>query len=213
MPLYKTIAVNAHTFVSIWKVEESFETLSEAIVLTPNCQTRVTGMKSDIHRRGFMAVRHLLQASGYTDHDLYYDDFGKPYLTDGKHISITHSFEFAGIIISDAPVGIDIEKQREKIQTIAHKFVGSEQETILSHTTDTDRIRALTILWGAKEALYKSFATAGISFQQHIHIQPFELNMPFLCGTVHYNEQIEHYDITFMEFENFTCVYALPYAF
>ena len=58
-------------------------------------------MKSDLHQRGFLSVRHLLKEVGYSDADLIYDEFGKPHLKDGKHISITHSFTFSAIIISD----------------------------------------------------------------------------------------------------------------
>jgi len=210
MPLYKTIAVDENTNVLIWKIEESYETLCEGIQLTDHCQNRVDSMKSDMHKRGFMSIRHLLGMCGYRDQDLYYDDFGKPYLQDGKQISITHSFEFAGIIISDKPVGIDIEKQREKIQRIAHKFVDSEKEFIAEQNKNTTR--ALTVIWGAKESLYKLYATAGLSFEKHIHIMPFDFNMPFTAGSIHYNNQISHYDITFTEFDGFTCVYALPYT-
>ena len=115
MPLYKTIRIDPNTNVLIWKIEESYDSLCEGIELTAHCQSRVDNMKSDMHKRGFMSIRHLLAVANYTDHDVYYDDFGKPYLKDGKHISITHSYEFSGIIISNNPVGIDIEKQREKI--------------------------------------------------------------------------------------------------
>ncbi len=127
MPLYKTITVNPHTKVFIWKIEESFEALSEGIDLTKNCSNRVVNMKSDLHRRGFMSIRHLLALGGYTDHDLYYDENGKPHLTGDKHISITHSFNFSAIIISDIEVGIDIEMQRSKILRIAHKFTPIEE--------------------------------------------------------------------------------------
>lgn len=209
MPLYKTIAVDQSTNVLIWKIEESYESLSENILLTANCQQRVDNMKSDIHRRGFMSVRHLLAVLGYTDHDLYYDDFGKPHLKDGKQISITHSFEFSGIIVSDKLVGIDIEKQRDKIQRIAHKFVTSEMEFVKQQDEKT---RALTVIWGAKESLYKLYAIAGLSFEQHIHVMPFDLKMPFTAGSIDYKGEISHYDISFMEFEEFTCVYALPYV-
>jgi hypothetical protein len=58
MPLYKTITVNPTTKVLIWKIEESFDALSDGIELTSPCQERVDGMKSDLHRRGFMSVRH-----------------------------------------------------------------------------------------------------------------------------------------------------------
>ena len=208
MPLYKTITINASTNLLIWKIEESYKALSDGIELTAHCQQRVDSMKSELHRRGFMSIRHLLAVAGYTDHDLFYDNFGKPHLHDGNQISITHSFEFSGIIISDKPVGIDIEKQREKIQRIAHKFVNSEKDFLKKYENKT---RALTVIWGAKESLYKLYATPGLSFEQHIHINSFDLQLPFTSGSVHYKKNISHYDISFLEFEGFTCVYALPY--
>ena len=122
MPLYKTITVGTSTKVLIWKIEESIEELSSGIELTDHCRLRVNGMKSELHRRGFMSIRHLLALEGYTDFDLYYDDLGKPHLKNGKNISITHSFTFSAIIIGTIRVGIDIEMQRPKILRIAHKF-------------------------------------------------------------------------------------------
>nr|WP_317249693.1 4'-phosphopantetheinyl transferase superfamily protein [Aquimarina acroporae] len=193
----------------IWKIEESYEFLSNEVELTPHCQDRVDNMKSEMHRRGFMSVRHLLAVIGYTDHDLFYDEFGKPHLKDGKQISITHSFNFAGIIVSDKPVGIDIEKQRDKINRIAHKFVNPLEKTYLE-AQDIDETRALTVIWGAKESLYKLFATAGLSFEQHIYISTFTLEYPFVFGAINYKDVISHYDLSFTEFEGFTCVYALP---
>ena len=91
MPLYKTITVDSHVKVLIWKVEETEAELSKGVVLTPHCQNRVSGMKSELHRRGFLSIRHLLAVEGYVDHDLFYDDAGKPHLKDGRFISITHS--------------------------------------------------------------------------------------------------------------------------
>jgi chromosome segregation ATPase len=41
----------------------------------------------------------------------------KPHLNDNKYISITHSHEFAAIVISNQTVGIDIELQRENVQS------------------------------------------------------------------------------------------------
>ena len=96
MPLYKTITVSNTTKVLIWKIEESFEELSKAMMLTQKSQNRVDNMKSDLHKRGFMSVRHLLAVAGYQDNDLFYDEIGKPHLKDGNCISITHSFVFSG---------------------------------------------------------------------------------------------------------------------
>lgn len=207
MPLHKTITVGDRANILIWKIEESFEALSQGIDLTSHCQQRVDGMKSDLHRRGFMSVRHLLAEQGYTDFDLYYDQYGKPHLKDGKHISITHSFIFSAIIISDAEVGIDIEKQRSKILKIAHKFTPIEEyRTLANHDAI---MRKLTMVWGAKESLYKSFATPGVSFLQNIYVEDFRLDSLQTTAQVHFKGKEQYYKVWFIEFEGFTCAYAL----
>lgn len=207
MPLYKTITVNPATKVLIWKIEEPFEQLAEGIVLTDHCQNRVDGMKSDLHRRGFMSVRHLLAEMGYVDHDLYYDEKGKPHLKDGKNISITHSFIFSAIIISEIEVGIDIEMQRPKILKIAHKFTPIEEYRTLAN--DYAVMRKLTMVWGAKESLYKSFSEKGVSFLQHIFVEDFRLDHDQTTADVSYEGKITKYQVWFLEFEGFTCAYAL----
>ena len=100
MPLYKTLSPNSQTTVKIWKIEESYDQLISDLDLRPESLTRVLSMKSELHQRGFLSVRHLLKAFGYTDQDLFYDANGKPHLKDGNHISITHSFTFSGVIVS-----------------------------------------------------------------------------------------------------------------
>lgn len=207
MPLYKTITVNPATKVLIWKIEASFEQLAKGIVLTDHCQNRLDGMKSDLHRRGFMSVRHLLAELGYVDHDLFYDEKGKPHLKDGKHISITHSFVFSAIIISDTEVGIDIEMQRPKILRIAHKFTPIYEYRTLAN--DDALMRKLTMVWGAKESLYKSFSEKGVSFLQHIFVEDFRLDHNQTTADVSYEGKITKYRVWFLEFEGFTCAYAL----
>lgn len=208
MPLYKRITIDADTKVLIWKIEESYEALCEGIELTNHCQDRVDGMKSDIHRRGFMSVRHLLAEEGYTDFDLYYDEHGKPHLKDDKHISITHSFVFSAIIIGKKEVGIDLEKQREKILMIAHKFTPIEEYRTLANSDAL--IRKLTIVWGAKEAVYKIYATPKVSFLQHINITDFDFDDSKTTGKIDFKGVTSWYNFEFLEFEGFTCVYALP---
>ncbi|ANH59753.1 4'-phosphopantetheinyl transferase superfamily protein [Dokdonia donghaensis] len=215
MPLYKTITVSPTTKVYIWKIEESLETLKSTLplgegqthILTPHCQKRLDSMKSDLHQRGFMSIRHLLAEAGYTDFDLYYSPSGKPHLHDGKHISITHSYTFTAIIISDNPVGIDIEKQRDKILRIAHKFTPIEEYYTL--TSSEARIRKLTYVWGAKESLYKLYNQEGLSFLKHIDVQDFEMDASQTTARVVYNGASSTYAIYLMEFEGFTCVYGL----
>src|SRR5690606_7379069 len=136
MPLFKTITPNPKTTLKIWKIDESYQDLMHSMELKPESSNRVLGMKSEMHQRGFLSVRRLLAEFGYSDFDLIYDVNGKPHLTDGKQISITHSFNFSAVIISDLPVGVDIEKQRDKITVIAHKFIDYESQYL--HENDTN---------------------------------------------------------------------------
>lgn len=207
MPVHKTLTVNETTKVLIWKIEESFENLSKDIELTQNSNERVNNMKSDLHRRGFLSVRKLLKEIGYTDADLIYDTYGKPHLKDGKFISITHSFTFSAIIISDdTPVGIDIEKQRDKILKIAHKFTPIEAyKSIANHEA---LVSKLTIVWGAKESLYKIYGKKKLLFLENIYIDDFSFETNETTGRILYEGVTDEYKIHFLETEGFTCVYA-----
>jgi 4'-phosphopantetheinyl transferase len=207
MPLYKTITPNSQTTVKIWKITESYKDLFEPLDLKSNSLDRVLGMKSELHQRGFLSVRHLLRDSGYTDQDLYYDKNGKPHLKDGKHISITHSFTFSAIIISDAEVGIDIEMQREKIGRIATKFVDYEFQ-YLEKESDC-YVRRLTVIWGIKESLYKLFATPGMLFREHFLVIPFLIDDAETISWIDYNKKKYRFKANFLEFDGFTCAYVI----
>ncbi|MCL5126953.1 4'-phosphopantetheinyl transferase superfamily protein [Algibacter sp. L4_22] len=207
MPLYKTITPNSQTVVKIWKITESFDDLMNSITLKPETLKRVLGMKSTLHQRGFLSVRHLLAEFGYEDADLFYDDNGKPHLKDGKEISITHSFNFSAVIISSHIIGIDIEKQRDKITVIAHKFIDYEEDYL--DKIAVDYIKKLTTVWCVKESLYKLFATPGTSFKQCFLVIPFELQDEETIAWIDYKEKKHRYLVHFFEFEGFVCAFAI----
>ncbi len=207
MPLYKTITPNSQTIVKIWKITESYDDLMQTVNLKPKSLQRVLGMKSGIHQCGFLSVRRLLAEFGYTDVDLHYDENGKPHLEDGKHISITHSFNYSAVIVSEELVGIDIEKQRPIIVNIASKFVDYEFKYL--DNTDEEYVKKLTVIWCAKESLYKLFATPGLSFKQHILVIPFTIKEASTVSWIDYNDTKYRHNIHFIEFDGFTCAYAI----
>lgn len=208
MPLYKTLEVNSSTTVYIWKIQETENELSKDIALTEKSSARLKRMKSEMHRKGFLSIRHLMANAGYVDTDMYYDAMGKPHLKDGRKISITHSNHFTGIIVSnDVEVGIDIEKHRDKILKIAYKFTPIEEYKTIANTEGL--VRKLTVVWGCKESLYKIYSQEGLSFLNHIIIDNFDLTDSKTTGEIVYSGVRSKYGITFLEFEEFTCVYAL----
>ena len=207
MPLYKTINFNSTTLILVWKITESLEQLYNEVTLNTTNSIRFNGMKSKLHQRAFLSVRKLLQKKGYTDFDLEYDEFGKPHLKDGNHISISHSHEFSTIIISNQKVGIDIELQREKIIKIADKFVGYEFE-FLNKQNQEEYIKRLTVIWGIKESIFKICNEIGISFKNHIQAKAFEMKDQLGSASLHFQNNKEDFSFHFEEIENFILVYV-----
>lgn len=213
MPLFETIQFNETTKILIWHITESFEELSGKVVLKEKTQQRLNGMKSQMHQRAFLSVRMLIQEMGFTDHEMHYDEFGKPYFNCHNHISITHSHDFAAIIISDETVGIDMELQREKILRIADKFVDTETSYLNTQNTP-DYIKELTVIWGAKEAIFKIRNEKGISFKDHIRVNAFSLDQNLTEASLHFNDLVVDFDVHYKEIksstsgQDFTLVYA-----
>lgn len=213
MPLFETIQFNETTKILIWHITESFEELLSKVVLKEKTQQRLNGMKSQMHQRAFLSVRMLIQEMGFTDHEMHYDEFGKPYFNCHNHISITHSHDFAAIIISDETVGIDMELQREKILRIADKFVDTETSYLNTQNTP-DYIKELTVIWGAKEAIFKIRNEKGISFKDHIRVNAFSLNENLTEASLHFNDLVVDFNVHYKEIksstsgQDFTLVYA-----
>ena len=214
MPLLKTIQCNETTKLLIWEITESFEELLSKVVLKEKTQRRLDGMKSQLHQRAFLSVRMLIQEMGFTDKDLHYDEFGKPYFDCHNYISITHSYHFAAIIISHETVGIDMELQREKIRKIADKFVDTEFE-YLNPNVSEEYIKKLTVIWGAKEAIFKIRNEKGISFKDHIRVGDFSLDKKETQASLHFDDLIKDFNVHYEEIkcDNFEGKFTLVYAF
>lgn len=203
MPIYKSIAINSQTNVKIWNITESYTELLQNVELKKESINRVNTMKSELHQRGFLSVRMLLKAFGYSDFDLFYDSNGKPYLKDGNYISITHSYTFSAVVVSSKPVGIDIEKQREKITKIASKFI--DFEACFLRENSEDYIQKLTWVWCIKESLYKLYATPGMSFKKHFMVIPFGKEKNSTVAWILDENNRQRFEGMFLEFEGFGC--------
>ncbi len=206
MPFYQQINVDDATSIYVWKISETFDDLFQSVSLKDVSLARLEGMKSESHQKGFMAVRMLLQHNGYTDFDLHYDEFGKPHLKDGTHISISHSFYFSVIVLSDINVGIDLELRRDLIKKIAYKFAEEEFVYESQHNSD-EFVRKLTVIWGVKEAVFKVRNEVGISFKDHIFVRPFEIKDEKTTALLDFNAVKRNFLVFFTEIEKYTLVW------
>ena len=207
MSLHKIIHINENTTAYFWHITEDVTSLFIAVSFRDTSLFRLEGMKSEEHQRGFLAVRMLLQHLGYTDYDLTYDEAGKPHLSDGKHISISHSHEFSCICISDELMGIDLEKLKEKTLKIAPRFMEVKH---LENLSTLVQIEKATVIWGVKESIFKIKNEKGISFPEHIFEDEFDLKDGKCTAKLHFNNQIENFQIQFYNVEAYIFVCAFP---
>lgn len=208
MPFFKEILLSNDTFIYLWKINESISDLESNLFLNETSLARLDKMKGTNQIKGFLAVRKLLNTINYTDADLHYDSFGKPYLKDNKKISISHSNEFACIIISDRNVGIDIELKGEKILKNI-PLVFKENFILDFKGSKEDQITLTTFGWGIKEALFKLIPENDISFRDTISIQPFELDKKICVAQVQINDKTKSFTMYLEAIENYTLVYVI----
>ena len=220
MPFYKKINVNEHTVAYFWKITEDILWFNKKSVLNDNSKLRLQNMLSVSHKKGFLAVRMLLQHINLTDFDLFYDAFGKPHLeVEGqkskdkivereikKYISISHSHDFSCICISNKPVGIDIEKCKEKTLKIVSRYMDVSH---IDNLSLADKITKATIIWGIKESIFKLKNEKGISFPNHIFESPFQLADGKGNAQLIFNNHTEEFQFQFELIENYAFVCSL----
>jgi len=167
--------IDQDTRFAIWKIEETADELLSQLQLGRSERAfleRLNKGKRTLNWLGTrVLLRTMLDTPGYIDCPS--DENGKPYLVNFPHkISLSHSYDYAAAMLSTIyEVGIDMELVRPKIQVIAHKFMKPEE---LAHLhPDQQYTEQLLTCWTAKEAVYKLQGKKGVSFKDHIYIEPF----------------------------------------
>ena len=188
----------------LWKLSETETQLNNLVNLSISSKLRLDLINSSSQRKQFLGVQNLLSLHNINNEILFYDDNGKPHLLNNKFISISHSFDYCGVIVSDVKVGIDIEKFRSKILNISKKFVSESDLALIKESS----VENITKVWSIKEAVYKAFGHNKIDFKKNIIIK--SVNKEFNKATVliFNNEISENYSIEIYNFSQYICCIA-----
>lgn len=106
------------------------------------------------------------------------DATGRPWLAGAPAdtgLSLSHSGEWvAAVLAQGGRAGVDVELIRDKAQRLAGKFL-AENEWAHARTAaaPSEADTHYTLLWSAKEALYKLAARPGIIFRQQLLLHEF----------------------------------------
>lgn len=207
MPIYKSYIPNSFTRVKVWKISESYQELLSSIDLSKNTIEKLNKVQSDVGKREILSIRHLLNEFGFSDNDLYYDENGKPMLSNKQNISISHSKLFSSIIISDFNVSIDIEKVRDKIVKVSDKFIDYEYSFLGNLNNEVER---LTLIWCIKECIYKiSNEKLPFIFKNNCIVTPFNLQDSSVISWLKFNRIILSFKSYLHSFEGYKLVYLI----
>jgi 4'-phosphopantetheinyl transferase len=198
------------TKIGIWRVEESIEDLKSRLLLNSeeiNFYNSLNKGKRNIHwLSSRVLLRKLLNTEKFID--VRGDKYGKPHLINFNYeLSITHSFDYAAVIISKNKVGIDIESIKPVIKKIAPRFMHQSE---LRHIDIQNDIKKLYVYWCAKETIYKLYGKRELSFRDHIIVDDFQYNSKGIAKARIEKDDINcSFEIVYEDFFGYMFTYAI----
>lgn len=183
MPLIKTINEQFYR-IFIWEFQDSeTDYLLEFWEETDKNKAYAFSKKME-----YCMIRALLKQE-LPEHKIAYKPDSSPYLIPNKHfISISHSFPYACIALGNQPIGVDLEKVKEKIIKLRHKFVLNESDFIEKEFEK----EYLTVIWSVKEALYKVHPSNLWSLKKHYDLSEFSIKKPKDIACTIYTNDWKH---------------------
>lgn len=197
MPLYRDFSDDSAQ-IMIWKYDEQ-DALCADTLLEPENKEKVAAYHPKKLLEVLM-VRKMLQMLLPKAKILYRER--EPYLENlDFEISITHSFPFAAIAISERKIGIDLEKFNPKILRVVDKFIEEiERHFIPNAAAET----YYTIIWSVKESMYKIHHGKYWSLKKHYEVYPFELkNVDEIRCRVHHEGISDEYKARVQFFDEY----------
>ena len=200
MPFLKEFIINHNTKIKLWKLnlgELNYYELDEYD------NSLLEEKKNKLVREQFLAVRKILHLEN-PGYKIRYDESGKPSINSDLNISISHSNRMAAIVFSGySRAGIDIELKESKILKIKDKFLNESEKLKNEFQSDLDY---LTMIWTAKESIYKALGIKGVSFSDNIIIKNINKNK----GQGYYINGKEKYkfELIFFSIDDYILCYA-----
>ncbi len=154
----------------MWHITETEESL---LSLLANQAYHVEQLEARQHpkrRVEYLATRLLIQEMyPEASTQITYLLNGRPVLPDGMgFISLSHTAGYAAAIVHPSQaVAIDIEQQGPKAARLSERFVREDERQYIAATQQE---QVSTLVWSAKESLFKIAQKQDIDFKEHLHL-------------------------------------------
>ena len=188
MPVYKVIEGDA--IVGIWKIKEVLSELESLIDLNTEDTASYNRLIGDRRKKEWLATRILIQSIVKDiSVTVIYDKHGKPFLSNNKLISISHTNGFVAVIIaSNKSVGIDIQVAKKNIEKGAYSFLSAKE---LDELKGEEGFHKAHLYWCAKEAFYKQVGDSSLNIYSHFFICPFQLKQKGILQGLLFNSTVK----------------------
>lgn len=189
MPLFYQQNINQSTRLAIWKIEESENFFLSKVPL----QREITHPNKRLQH---LAGRYLLPFlfGNFPYEEIEIADTRKPFLRNEQyHFSISHCNNYAAAIAStDFRVGVDIEFITLRLEKIKRKFLHADELRFVNSQFNDQQLRLLSVLWSAKEAMYKWYGEGSVDFSEMMRIFPFSLEPEGKIDAAFMKENFHH---------------------
>lgn len=146
------------------------------VFLYPEEKSQINTLNTEKRKLEFLAARQLRNKLQIQS-PIIYNENGKPHLLPSlqNFISISHSSNVVVLGKSEFEIGIDLEVIQERTVKIIDKYAVDREKSMLMHSNWTLQ-EWYTMIWCAKEAVYKLCGIKGLAFKVEIsldHISNF----------------------------------------
>ncbi|MFZ6023920.1 MAG: 4'-phosphopantetheinyl transferase family protein [Bacteroidota bacterium] len=204
MPLFYQQDINEHTRLAVWKIAEPESFFLETVTL----KKEITHPHKRLqHLAGRYLLRYLFP--DFPAESIAIADTRKPFLPDEQyHFSISHCGDYAAAIVShNERVGIDVELLTPRVEKIKHKFLHPDELKMLENAT-VDPITVLTLLWSAKEAMFKWWGNGEVDFSEALRIYELPEQESGAISTCFIKQETFPLTLHYHLFDNLTLVWT-----
>jgi phosphopantetheinyl transferase len=181
MPLFFQQDINPAATLAVWRIEEGEDFFQVRLPVGSD-------IPSPQKRLQHLAGRHLLQVlvPRFPYGSLRVAASGRPYLENGSFdFSLSHTNGVAAaLVVRSGRAGVDVEHATPRIERIMPRFLHPEELDWVRRQDPPSFAAGLpdaapwvlpTLLWSAKETVYKWQGEKGVEFHEDIRFDPFDL--------------------------------------
>ncbi len=176
MALIREFTLSTSTSLYLWELTENLPELFQQAQLNPTELQKYNTFTAPTRKREWLAIRALLNQIFQQKVEVTYNAMGKPFVTNGPHVSFSHCHKYVAVLTStEAPVGVDVEVVTPRVLAVKDRVLSDAELATLSKNTELQQV---LVYWSLKEVLYKIARVGLLDFRKNLFLSPVDVQNP-----------------------------------